>query len=596
MEATQLQADPTSSCDEPAPRVTQRAERLEKINQQLRSEIDERLRAEERLRKSEEKYRTLFEESRDAIYITAREGTFLDANRAMLGLFGYTKEEMIGLSAREIYANPADREIFQGEAEEKGSVRDYEVQFRRKSGVVMDCLLTATVRRAGDGTILGYQGIVRDITGRKRAAEALRDSQVELLKRHEDLNNLFKQVEEAKREWEDTMDCIGSMVILTDEEGSIKRCSSEVTRFTGRLYGEIVGENWQALLSNSGFERKEHTGEGVELFHPASGRWFILHVDPFKKRDKDGVVGKVITIHDTTTLREMAQALELKNREVETKNSELEAAYAELKATQAKILQQEKMACIGQLAAGVAHEINNPIGFVASNLSSFDKYIKRLTEFIGLQTKIIETSAPTEAMEQQRQYRQSLKVDYSLEDVAQLLVESVDGVDRVRKIVQDLKSFSRVDEADYKLADVNACIESTINIVWNELKYKATLSKEYGSLPLTKCFPQQLNQVFMNLLVNATQAIEKQGEITVKTWHENGSIVTTVSDTGCGIAAQNLNRIFEPFFTTKEVGQGTGLGLSITYDIVKKHGGEISVQSEPGKGTTFTVTIPVRKD
>ena len=199
-------------------------------------------------------------------------------------------------------------------------------------------------------------------------------------------------------------------------------------------------------------------------------------------------------------------------------------------------------------------------------------------------------------MEQQRRYRQALKVDYSLEDAAQLLVESVDGVDRVRKIVQDLKSFSRVDEADYKMADVNACIESTVNIVWNELKYKATLSKEYGNLPPTRCFPQQLNQVFMNLLVNATQAIEKQGEITVKTWHENGSIVATVSDTGCGIAAQNLNRIFEPFFTTKEVGKGTGLGLSITYDIVKKHGGEISVQSEPGKGTTFTVRIPVKKE
>jgi len=304
----------------------------------------------------------------------------------------------------------------------------------------------------------------------------------------------------------------------------------------------------------------------------------------------------VITIHDTTTLREMAQALELKNREVETKNSELEAAYAELKATQAKILQQEKMACIGQLAAGVAHEINNPIGFVASNLSSFDKYIKRLTEFIGLQTKIIETSAPGEAMEQQRQYRQALKVDYSLEDVAQLLVESVDGVDRVRKIVQDLKSFSRVDEADYKLADVNACMESTINIVWNELKYKATLSKEYGSLPLTKCFPQQLNQVFMNLLVNAVQAIEDQGTIAIKTWCEDGSIYATVTDTGSGILPEHLERIFEPFFTTKEVGKGTGLGLSITYDIVKKHGGEITVQNRPGKGTTFSVHIPVKND
>ena len=591
-----MQKDAASNRDGLEPEVAERTEELATVNQKLRREIAERLRAEERLRKSEEKYRTLFEESRDAIYISAREGTFLDANRAMLGLFGYTREEMIGLYAREIYAEPADRETFQKEVEEKGSVRDYEVRFRRKSGLVMDCLLTATVRCAGDGTILGYQGIVRDITGQKRAAEALRDSQVELLKRHEDLNNLFRQVEEAKREWEDTMDCIGDMVILVDEEGGIKRCSSEVTRFTGRAYREVVGENWQTLLSNSGLERRMQTGKGVELFHPASGRWFLLYADLFKKREKDGVAGKVITIHDTTRLREITQALELKNQEVEAKNRELEAAYAELKASQAKILQQEKMACIGQLAAGVAHEINNPIGFVGSNLNSLEKYMKRLTEFIGLQTKIIETSLPEEVVKEQRRSRQDLKIDYSLQDIAQLLPESVDGVDRVRKIVQDLKSFSRVDEVEYKMADVNACIESTINIVWNELKYKATLKKEYGNLPLIKCYPQQLNQVFMNLLVNAVQAIEGQGEIRVKTWHENGSVMVTVSDTGCGIAEQNLNRIFEPFFTTKEVGKGTGLGLSITYDIVKKHEGEINVQSEPGKGTAFTVKIPVRKD
>ena len=574
----------------------ERAHELAAVNRKLRREIAERLRAEERLRKSEEKYRTLFQESRDAIYITAREGKLLDANRAMLGLFGYTKEEMIGLPVQAIYAEPADRERFQREIEEKGSVRDYEVKFRRKSGLVMDCLLTATVRRANDGAVLGYQGIIRDITGRKQAAEALRDGQVELLKRHEDLNNLFRQVEEAKREWEDTMDCIGDMVILVDEDGAIKRCSSELTRFTGRPYKEIIGESWLRVLGHSGLERREQTGEGLELFHPASGRWFLLRMYPFTKRQKNGITGNVITIHDTTRLREITRALELKNEEVEAKNRELEAAYAELKATQAKILQQEKMACVGQLAAGVAHEINNPIGFVGSNLGSLEKYVKRMTEFIALQTEIIEASLSDDAVEEQRQSRRKLKIDHTLQDITLLLVESVDGVDRVRKIVQDLKGFSRVDEVEYKVADINACVESTINIVWSELKYKATLVKEYGDLPLVKCYPQQLNQVFMNLLVNAVQAIERQGEIRVKTWHEQDAIMVSVSDTGCGIPEQSLSRIFEPFFTTKEVGKGTGLGLSITYEIVKKHEGEITVQSEPGKGTTFLIKIPARKD
>jgi signal transduction histidine kinase len=171
--------------------------------------------------------------------------------------------------------------------------------------------------------------------------------------------------------------------------------------------------------------------------------------------------------------------------------------------------------------------------------------------------------------------------------------ESLDGADRVKMIVQNLKSFSRLDEAELKMADINTGIESTLAIVWNELKYKATVKKEYGDLPLTRCNLGELNQVFMNLLVNAAQAIDTKGEIIVRTGRENGSIFVTISDTGCGIPADRMNRIFEPFFTTKEVGKGTGLGLSIAYEIVKKHNGELSVQSEPGLGTIFRVTIPV---
>ena len=192
--------------------------------------------------------------------------------------------------------------------------------------------------------------------------------------------------------------------------------------------------------------------------------------------------------------------------------------------------------------------------------------------------------------------RKSLKIDYVLQDMGNLVRESLDGSERVRKIVQSLKSFSRVDETEYKVADINAGIESTINIVWNELKYKATVKKEYGDIPMTKCNPGQLNQVFMNMLVNAVNAIGERGEITVKTWTGNGDINISITDTGCGIPAENIKRIFEPFFTTKEVGKGTGLGLSIAYDIVKKHNGKIKVDSEVGKGTTFTVIIPVVED
>ncbi|OGQ98576.1 MAG: hypothetical protein A2505_01890 [Deltaproteobacteria bacterium RIFOXYD12_FULL_55_16] len=279
---------------------------------------------------------------------------------------------------------------------------------------------------------------------------------------------------------------------------------------------------------------------------------------------------------------------------IEKKNSELRGAYDELKATQSQVVQQEKMASIGQLAAGVAHEINNPIGFVTSNLGTLQKYMGRITEFLKMQAEIYPQEAGDDRASRLAGIRSQLKIEPVLADLPALITESLDGVERVRKIVQNLKSFSRIDQSDYSLADINHCLDDTLNIIWNELKYKCTVKKDYGDLPQTKCYPQQLNQVFMNLLVNAAQAIEGQGEIVITTRASETEITISISDSGGGIPQENLNRIFEPFFTTKEVGKGTGLGLSITYDIVtKKHGGRIEVASEPGKGTTFTVILPV---
>jgi len=281
-------------------------------------------------------------------------------------------------------------------------------------------------------------------------------------------------------------------------------------------------------------------------------------------------------------------------RIIEQKNRELQDAFDELKAAQSQFVHQEKMASIGQLAAGVAHEINNPIGFVTSNLGTLQKYTARVEEFLQRQTELFPPAADDERALRLAEIRRQLKIEPILEDLPALIAESLDGVERVRKIVQNLKSFSRVDQSDYSLTDINQCLDDTLNIIWNELKYKCTVTKDYGDLPRIRCYPQQLNQVFMNLLVNAAQAIESQGEIVITTRASETEITIAIADTGAGISPENLNRIFEPFFTTKEVGKGTGLGLSITYDIVtKKHGGRIEVASEPGKGTTFVVVLPV---
>ncbi len=396
---------------------------------------------------------------------------------------------------------------------------------------------------------------------------------------HEQLKQLFNQVIIAKQEWEGTMDCIADIVILADTRDKIKRCNKALREFTGKTYVEILGRDWRELMAEYDLFIPITCPAGAELHHKESERWFVINFYPFTDCSQNVVSGVVVTFHDISM--------------VKCFTNELEKAYSDLKATQAKVVQQEKMASIGQLAAGVAHEINNPMGFISSNLSTLVKYMERYNEFILAQSEAIETFSDKAGIEVLRNKRKALKLDYIMEDCKALITESLDGAERVRTIVQNLKSFSRVDDAESKSADINECITSTINIVWNELKYKATLVKELGDIPLTRCYPQQINQVFLNLLINAGQAIEKQGEIRVKTWHDSGAVYASVSDTGCGMPAEVVSRIFEPFFTTKELGKGTGLGLSITYDIIKTHNGEITVESEPNKGTTFTVRLPL---
>jgi len=250
------------------------------------------------------------------------------------------------------------------------------------------------------------------------------------------------------------------------------------------------------------------------------------------------------------------------------------------------------MASIGQLAAGVAHEINNPVGFVNSNLGTLQKYVDNMLRLLAAYEQT-EGALADDVRQEISRLKKEVDAAYLREDIGDLLAESLDGLQRVKRIVQDLKDFSHVDKAEREWANLESGLESTLNVVWNELKYKAKIVKEYGDTPQIECFPSQLNQVFMNLLINAAHAIEDQGQITMRTGHDADSVWVEVEDTGKGIAPEHLGRIFEPFFTTKPVGKGTGLGLSLAYGIVKKHGGRIEVTSEVGKGSVFRVVLPL---
>lgn len=274
----------------------------------------------------------------------------------------------------------------------------------------------------------------------------------------------------------------------------------------------------------------------------------------------------------------------------------LQREIDERKQLEGQLVQSEKLASLGQLAAGVAHEINNPIGFISSNLGTLDGYFQQLLAMLGAYHTAGQT-LPAELAGQLQQLREDLELDFLLEDIPVLIRESKEGIARVGQIVRDLKDFSRVDShQEWQWANLQQGIESTLNIVASELKYKADVVKEYRDLPDIECLPSQINQVIMNLVVNAAQAMgPERGTITLRTGVQGESAVIEVADTGSGIAPETLQKIFDPFFTTKPVGQGTGLGLSLSYGIVKKHGGDISVSSKPGFGTTFRVQLPLRQ-
>ena len=281
---------------------------------------------------------------------------------------------------------------------------------------------------------------------------------------------------------------------------------------------------------------------------------------------------------------------------LEKEKDEQRVLIKQLEEAHSQLLQSEKLASIGQLAAGVAHEINNPIGFVNSNLGTLKNYVGDLLQIIGLYESAHHLLAVDPALHRDiAAARDKADLDFLRSDIETLIAESIEGTARVRRIVQDLRDFSRVDSHEWQWADLHAGLESTLNVVMSEIRYKAEVVRQLGTLPKVECMPAQLNQVFMNMLVNAAQAIADHGTITLRSGCADDQVWISIADTGKGIAPELLTRIFDPFFTTKPVGKGTGLGLSVSYGIVDKHGGRIEVDSPPGLGTTFTIWLPVRR-
>ncbi|MFZ5861421.1 MAG: protoglobin domain-containing protein [Nitrospirota bacterium] len=500
----------------------------------------------------------------------------LSSNRKVRDIIGRTHEDLRGRPLEEVLPGVHWWDVLAELLGAVGAQRDVVMPYNRAGDVrVLRVVGTAIERTEDDAARMLLT--VDDITEHRRALEQLQESE-----------ERFRQVTES----------IHAVFWMTDTTtNQILYISPTCDGIWGRPRDILLAspQAWVDAIHPEDRSRvleaattKQVTGayhEEYRIVRPTGEvRWILDRAFPI--RDEHGHVYRITGIAEDITARKQSEEA-------------LQQAYAELKEAQGHLLQSEKMASIGQLAAGVAHEINNPIGYVSSNLRTLAEYTEDLVQVIGgyetLLAAVETGSMEAAALEAKRTRELVKRVDmgFLLEDLSTLVQQSSEGLDRVRQIVQNLKTFSHVDRQEQAWVNINQGIESTLAIVWNELKYKADIIKEMGDIPEILGYPQQLNQVFVNLLVNAAQAIKDKGTIWVRTFVQAQSVVAEVEDTGSGIAPEHLKKIFDPFFTTKPVGKGTGLGLSISYGIVHNHGGTIEVESQPGRGTRFRVVLPV---
>ncbi|MBU0728482.1 MAG: response regulator [Proteobacteria bacterium] len=379
-----------------------------------------------------------------------------------------------------------------------------------------------------------------------------------------------------------------AQALLAEDDFALILLDVEMPEMNGLQLQEIIRDKYPdiAIIMVSGVDDREI------IFQALKNGAYGYIIKPIEQMEV------IINVKNALRLRK----LEIENREyqielerlVDERTFELRKAYKELQSSQEQLIQQEKLATIGHLAAGVAHEIKNPTGYIGSNLGTMNKYLDKFSEFIEMQDQTVQ-DLPAEKITELRQARKKLKIDFAMEDARDIISECLEGVERIKKIVEGLKSFCRKEQDTSRPVNINDCMENALTVAWNELKYKATVEKNYGDLPQVECFPNQLGQVFMNLLVNAAHAIKDQGTITITTRKDGDAVLVSITDTGCGMPKSIQEKIFEPFFTTKEDGVGTGLGLSIIKEIVAKHNGEIFLESEEGKGSTFTLRIPCQQ-
>ncbi len=440
---------------------------------------------------------------------------------------------------------------------------------------------------------MAQKDLLEDIQKRLQEEQDKCKKLEELLKQQRMLINLISQ---AKREWESAVDALPDLIALIDVEQRVIRCNKAMIKAMGVPFEEAIGQPCYKYIHQT--ERppsfcphvatlKDGRPHKVEIYDEKGDKFFEIRTVPY--RDPDGTVIGTVHIVSDITFRKKAER--------------------ERDKMHAKLMHAQKLEAVGELAAGIAHEINTPIQYVRSNLDflkdGFDDILQVLTNYEGLLEKNKKGEDVKKIIGEIEEKVDEVDLDYLKKEVPLAISQSLEGIDKVSHIVRAMKEFSHPASRAKEPNDLNRIIENTITISKNEWKYVANLEKDLDpDLPMVPCLADEIGQVVLNMIVNAVHAIEDKignkkgevkGKITIKTRHNNGFAIIKISDTGIGIPKEILNRIFDPFFTTKEVGRGSGQGLAISRSvIVEKHGGEIEVDTKPGKGTIFTIKLPTK--
>ncbi len=435
-------------------------------------------------------------------------------------------------------------------------------------------------------------GATQDITELKQARQRLEEEARELAL--------------SRNHMQTILDNLPMLAWLKDTGGRFLMVNRQFAAAVGRPCEEIIGRTsfdvWPKELAEyyHAVDREiMATGRGwsadEEIADVRGAAWFEARKAPITAAD-GAILGTTGIARNITRRRQNEQLILNHQRELEELNAGLGLRIVEEIARSREkdllVTHREKLASIGQLAAGLAHEINTPLGYVTGNIQAFRSYFNKLSRYLLAQDELLSTAATEAQRRELSTLAHALDIEYLLEDVPALIAESLHGAERVSRIVRDLKSFSRVDAPAFQEADLTECMESALSILTHELKDVAVVEKEYQQLPYVQCQPGELNQLFLNLLLNAGQALTPVGRISLKSWYDDLFVYASVADNGSGIPDELQGKIFEPFFTTKEVGKGTGLGLSVCHDIITKHHGELRLESVVGIGSTFTVKLP----